>query len=328
MIISRTPFRVSFFGGGTDFPGYFREHGGAVISSTIDKYCYLSVHQLTSFFKHRCRASYSKTELVGSSADFKHPLIRETLLHLNIHEGVEIVHVADLPGQTGLGSSSSFTVGLLNALYGFKKERTLPADLAAEAIHIERDRVQDAGGWQDQYAAAYGGFNKIVFPADKPVRVENIGITIDRIRELEGNLLMFYLGVENSAETVLKEQISKTKMNTGNLQRMHEMVNEAEDLLCSNAPLSQFGEMLHEAWERKKALSRGISNKVIDDAYSAAQAAGSIGGKLLGAGGRGFLCLYAPEASQPIIREKLQPLKEVRFKFSSEGSRIIFSSNE
>lgn len=328
MIISRTPFRISFFGGGTDFPGFFQQYGGAVLSTTIDKYCYISVHRLTSFFKHRFRATYSQTESVLQPEEFRHPLIRETLLMLDQREGVEISHVADLPGQTGLGSSSAFTVGLLNALHALRGHRTNPEELARQAIEIERDRVGDAGGWQDQYEAAYGGLRRINFRKDNPVQVVTIGISADRLLELENNLLLFYMGTESSAEKILQDQKTRAEINITSLQTMRQMVDHAESILCNGTSLKAFGDLLHEAWQHKRSLARGITNPAIDQAYEAARNAGACGGKLLGAGGRGFLCLYAEADRRQAVREVLKELKEVPFRFSTEGSRIIFTCDE
>lgn len=328
MIIARTPFRISFFGGGTDFPGFFEQHGGAVLATTIDKYCYISVHHLTQFFKHRFRASYSRTESVLSPEEFQHPLIRETLLMLEQQEGVEISHVADLPGQTGLGSSSSFTVGLLNALHAYRQTGTSPEELARQAIHIERERVGDAGGWQDQYEAAYGGLRRYDFHPDRSVTNRSIDAPADRHRELESSLMMFYLGTESSAEKILQDQKKKSANNEQALLAMKAMVDRGEAILSGNEALTEFGDLLHEAWQHKRSLASGISNPAIDQAYEAARAAGARGGKLLGAGGRGFLCIFAETAAQSRIREALKDLREVHFRFSAEGSRIIFKSDE
>lgn len=325
MIISRTPFRVSFFGGGTDFPEFYREHGGATLLTTINKYCYLSVHRLSPFFKHRYRASYSRTESVLDPKEFVHPLIRECLLYVNPPGGLEISHVADLPGRTGLGTSSSFTVGLLNALHTFAGHRTTPEDLAREAILIERERVGDAGGHQDQYAAAYGGLLRLDFAAPQNVTVKRLALGAERVRELERRLLLFYTGVESSAEAILSEQRQRVKANTQVLLEMLGMVDEAEVLLM-RGDLDRFGDLLHESWQRKKSLSNGISNRQVDEAYDAARRAGARGGKLLGAGGRGFLLLYAPPEAQARITDALRPLQNVPFEFSQEGSRIIFQS--
>ncbi len=328
MIIARTPFRISFFGGGTDFPAFFRQHGGAVLASTINKYCYISVHHLTTFFKHRFRASYSRTESVLKPEEFQHPLIRETLLMLNHQEGVEIAHVADLPGQTGLGSSSAFTVGLLNALYAFRGQRAAPEDLAQQAIQIERERVGDAGGWQDQYEAAYGGFRRINFYKDRPVQVLNLGIPAGRLQELENNLLLFYMGTESSSEKILQDQKKRAGENEKALLTMMQMVDHAESILSDGVPLTEFGDLLNESWRLKRSLAAGVSNSQIDQAYEAARAAGARGGKLLGAGGRGFLLLYAEPGKRAAVRDVLKELNEVSFGFSTEGSRIIFQASE
>ena len=328
MIISRTPFRVSFFGGGTDFPAFYNEHGGAVLAGTIDKFCYITIHRLPPFFKHSFKASYSQTEAVQDISEIRHPLIRECLKYLDIKSGLEIAHVADLPGRTGLGSSSSFTVGLLNTLHHFKNERITPEDLAREAIEIERVRVGDTGGHQDQYLAAYGGLVRVDFSADNIASVKTIAIRAKKIQQLEKKLMMFYMGVEQSAETILTEQCKRIKDNTDVLKRMLEMVTEAEHVLTDSQELDHFGELLDEAWQLKKSLSSGISNSAIDDAYQASKQAGAIGGKLLGAGGRGFLLLYAPEERHEAIRQSVSNLKEVDFSFTPVGSQIIFTAQE
>lgn len=328
MIISRTPFRISFFGGGTDFPAFFQTHGGAVLSTTLDRYCYLCLHRLTPFFKHRFRASYSKTESVLSPQDFEHPLIRETLVLLNQQEGIEISHIADLPGQTGLGSSSAFTVGLLNALHAFHGVNATPEQLAREAICVERERVGDAGGWQDQYAAAFGGFNCIRFQENGQVMVRPISLRPDVLAHLSASLQLFYLGVEGSAEDILTTQNDRVAQNKCALQTMYEMVEHAIALLEDGRDLDAFGRLLEQSWQAKKSLSSGITNPVIDDAYDTARRAGALGGKLLGAGGRGFLCIYAPPERHAAIQQKLAPFSSVPFGFSMTGSQIVFNSHE
>lgn len=328
MIIARTPFRVSFFGGGTDFPEFYREHGGSTLATAIDKYCYISVHRLGHFFKHRMRASYAQTELVNHASEFKHPLIRESLLHLGIDEGLEITHVSDLPGRTGLGSSSSFCISLLHALHTLKG-RTVDAEtLARESIHVERVRVADSGGHQDQYAAAYGGFHRFRFGPGEGVTTERLAIRPQRKLELNANLLMFYTGMEQSAETIVQEQKKRVDSNVPALLEMLKMVDEAERVLTGSDDLRAFGELLHLTWLRKKSLSSGISNTLIDTAYEAARNEGAIGGKLLGAGGRGFLLVYAEPERHAAIRDRLKDLREVPFNFSPEGSRIIFQTVE
>jgi D-glycero-alpha-D-manno-heptose-7-phosphate kinase len=327
MIISQTPFRISFFGGGTDFPGFYNEHGGAVLATAIDKYCYISIHKLGPFFKYKVKANYARTESVGDTGEIQHPLIRETLKHLDIKDSLEISHVADLPGRTGLGTSSSFTVGLLHALHRMKGDHVGAEDLAREAITIERERVGDAGGHQDQYAAAYGGFLRIDFAAGQRITVKPLPLTHHRRRELLERLMLFYTGVEQSAEQILSEQTQRIGKNKANLQDMLKMVDRAEQIVCGGN-LDAFGDLLHETWQLKRGLSNGISNTEIDRAYEAARKAGARGGKLLGAGGRGFLLLYAEPASHVGIRKALAELKEVDFKFSAQGSRVIFQTQE
>jgi D-glycero-alpha-D-manno-heptose-7-phosphate kinase len=327
MIISRTPFRISFFGGGTDFPEFYREHRGAVLATTIDQYCYLSIHRLSPFFKHRFRASYSKTETVQKPEEFQHPLIRECLLVSAIREGLEISHVSDLPGRTGLGTSSAFTVGLLNALHALKGDSITSEDLAREAILVERDRVGDAGGHQDQYVAAYGGLLRLDFSGSQNVQVKKLAVTGERIRQLESHLVLFYLGVERSAEELLEVQKQRTLQNVPTLLEMLKLVDEAEAIVSGSGRLDEVGRLLHATWELKKELSRGITNSMIDDAYAVARSAGALGGKLLGAGGRGFLLLYAMPERHPRLREQLARLQPVSFRFSSSGSEIIFRSS-
>jgi D-glycero-alpha-D-manno-heptose-7-phosphate kinase len=324
MIIARTPFRISFFGGGTDFPEYYTQHGGAVLATTIDQYCYLSIHKLSPFFKHRFRASYAQTESVLKPEDFQHPLVRECLLHLGVQEGVEISHVADLPGRTGLGTSSSFTVGLLNALHIWRGERVTAEDLAREAIHVERVRVGDTGGHQDQYVAAYGGFLRLDFSAGPRTAVRRLALPAARLLELEQCLMLFYTGIEQSAEGILTSQRQRTGENLPYLKQMRDMVDEAERILIDGQDVALFGQLLHHTWELKKKLAAGISNTAVDLAYATARKHGALGGKLLGAGGRGFLLLFAPAERHAGLRKALPELQNVPFRFSSCGSEIIF----
>lgn len=326
MIISRTPFRVSFFGGGTDFPDFFKEHGGATLLTTIDKYCYLSIHRLSPFFKYRFRASYARTELVQDPKEFQHPLIRECLTFLEIKDGLEVTHVSDLPGRTGLGTSSAFTVGLLHALHAFMAHRVTAEDLAQEAIVVERQRVGDVGGYQDQYAAAYGGFIRLDFSHAQQVSIKQLAVSTHRINELEKRLLLFYTGVEQPADKVLSEQRRRIGDNTQALLDMLDMVDEAEQVITSGGDLKAFGDLLHQSWQLKKGLSKGISNSTVDQAYDAARRAGARGGKLLGAGGRGFLLVYAEPDHHVAVRESLSALKPVPLTFSDHGSEIIFTA--
>lgn len=328
MIISRTPFRVSFFGGGTDFPAFYEKYGGITLSTTIRKYCYISIHTLSPFFKHRYRASYAKTESVLTPEEFQHPLVRECLLHFKPPTGLEISHVSDLPGRTGLGSSSAFTVGLMNALHGMCGQRVTAEDLAREAIYIERERVKDAGGHQDQYAAAYGGFIRINYAAGSRISVNRLSLPGERLKQLEDRVLMFFTGVESSAESVLQEQNKNTEKNEANLLRMRDMAIEAENILTSQSDINAFGALLHESWMLKRTLSSGISNTMIDELYDSARKAGAIGGKLLGAGGRGFLLVWVPPERHADVRAQLSSLQEIDFSCSFEGSRIIFQDSE
>lgn len=323
MIISRTPFRVSFFGGGTDFPEHYREHGGAVLAAAIDKYCYLSVHSLGPFFKHRLRVSYAQTETVVRASDIQHPLVRECLGLLSLDEGMEINHVADLPGRTGLGSSSSFTVGLLNALHAYRGEEASPEMLAQEAIVVERQRVGDVGGHQDQYAAAYGGLHRFEFTAAGVVS-KPVAMAEERKQLLGERLLLFFLGTDSSAQDVLREQRHNTVRNQPALLELRAQVDHAEHILTSTEDIDAFGRLLHDAWRHKRTLSTGISNATIDAAYAAAREAGALGGKLLGAGGRGFLLVYAEPERQSGVRDALAGLTEIPFAFGERGSCIIF----
>ena len=328
MIISRTPFRVSFFGGGTDFPEFYGQHGGAVLTTTIDKFCYITIHRLAPFFKYRFKASYANTETVMEPSEFQHPLIRESLLMTGITDGVEISHVSDLPGRTGLGTSSSFTVGLLHALHVFSKRGVTMEQLAREAITIERERVGDPGGHQDQYAAAFGGLLRLDFSGAGHVAVKKLSVPASRTAELQSHLMMFYTGMEQSADHILTEQKQKVRQNIPALMEMLKMVDEAEHILSGNGDLRRFGELLHESWMRKKTLSSQITNDMVDQAYAAARGCGAIGGKLLGAGGRGFLLVCASPERHNAIRAKLTRLQEVPFSLTHEGSRIIFKAAE
>jgi D-glycero-alpha-D-manno-heptose-7-phosphate kinase len=327
MIISRTPFRVSFFGGGTDFPEFYSQHGGAVLTTTIDKFCYITIHRLAPFFKYRFKANYARTETVMNLSEIQHPLIRESLMMMGIADGVEIAHVSDLPGRTGLGTSSSFTVGLLHALHAYMKRNVRAEQLAREAIAVERERVRDPGGHQDQYAAAYGGLLRLDFSGADHVAVKKIAIPASRTAELQSFLMMFYTGMEQSADHILTEQKSNVKQNVPALLEMLKMVDTAERILVGKGDLRQFGELLHESWSRKKTLSSQITNGMVDQAYETARACGAVGGKLLGAGGRGFLLIFAPPERHAAIREKLTALQEVPFSLSHEGSRIIFKAD-
>ncbi|MCX7819753.1 MAG: hypothetical protein N2652_11215 [Kiritimatiellae bacterium] len=327
MIIARAPFRISFFGGGTDFPEFYRAHGGAVLGVTLDRYAYIALHRLNPIFAHRYRASYSKTELVDVPREFQHPLIRECLGLVPTRGGVEIAHVADLPGRTGIGSSSAFTVALLYALHAFRGDRVGPEDLAREAIEVERVRVGDAGGHQDQYFAAYGGLLRLDFGPGDRVRVHRVGLPAAALTELEQRFLLFYLGREDSAQHILAEQRRRMPGNTRSLRRLTELVELGEAALLA-ADWTSFGRLLHEGWTLKRGLATGISNREIDAAYAAARAAGALGGKLLGAGGRGFLLIMAEPARHRRIRNSLARLQEVPVRLGQTGATLVLREPE
>jgi D-glycero-alpha-D-manno-heptose-7-phosphate kinase len=324
MIISRTPFRVSFFGGGTDYNGWFQDHRGAVLATTIDKYCYISCRYLPPFFEHKSRIIYSKMEHVRKSIDeIDHPSVREVLRFLNIHEGVEIHHDGDLPAHTGLGSSSSFTVGLLNGLYALKGQTVTKERLAREAIHVEQDIIKENVGCQDQTLAAYGGFNLIEFGDTNHLRVQPLTIPAVKLNFLQEHLMLFFTGFSRHASSIAKAQIENIPKKKAELTRMHEIVHEAIEILNGH-DLLKFGRLLDESWKLKRALSDKISSAHIDDLYATAIRAGAVGGKLLGAGGGGFVLFFAQPSSKDKIRSKLKGLLEVPFKFENLGSQVIF----
>ena len=328
MIISRTPFRVSFFGGGTDYPVWYRENGGAVLTTTINKYCYISARWLPPFFEHKSRVVWSRIEQVKDHADIQHPSVRETLRFLNITPGVELHHDGDLPARTGLGSSSSFTVGLLHALYGLKGLMPSKQQLAGDAIHIEQHLLKEHVGSQDQVIAAFGGLNRITFFTHDAYEVSPVILEEERVNALQEHLLLFFTGISRNASEIAAEQIKATTRKASELRRMHEMVDEAVEILKSAEDLGAFGRLLDESWRLKRSLTEKISTSQIDEMYDAACQAGAIGGKLLGAGGGGFLLLFARPEDQPKVNDALDGLLHVPFRFEHSGSRIIFYEPE
>jgi D-glycero-alpha-D-manno-heptose-7-phosphate kinase len=324
MIISRTPFRVSFFGGGTDHPAWYKENGGAVLSATIDKYCYLTCRFLPPFFEHRNRIVWSQIETVDDISDIQHLAVRETLRYLEIEDGVEIHHVGDLPARTGIGSSSSFVVGLLHALYALKGQMPSKRQLASEATHIERDRLGESVGSQDQISAATGGFNRIDFSGEAEARVSPMIFSNSRLELLQNHLMLIFTGISRTSSDIAREQIDSIKQNHVELNAMHAMVDDATNILTGSGDICDFGRLLHENWQLKRSLTSKISNTEIDLIYESARQAGAIGGKLLGAGGGGFMLLAAEPERQPSIRDALGSLLHVPFRFESSGSQIIF----
>ncbi len=324
MIISRTPLRVSFVGGGTDLPSFFQNEPGAVVSTAIDKYIYINVNRK---FDRQIRASYSITEIVDSKEDLKHELIREALNMVGLSGGIEITSISDIPSTgTGLGSSSCYTVGLLNALYAYVGKRAGAERLGREACEIEIDICKKPIGKQDQYAAAYGGFQYFQFNPDGTVQVEPIICKSETKTRLQENLLMLYTGLTRSADNILEEQNKNTQTDEDKrrvLAKMKRQAEEMRDTLC-NDDLDSFGEMLHEGWLLKKSLASGISTGPIDEWYETARSHGAIGGKILGAGGGGFLLLYARKEQHPIIANSLPELKRVPFAFEPQGSTIVY----
>jgi D-glycero-alpha-D-manno-heptose-7-phosphate kinase len=328
MIISRTPFRISFFGGGTDYPAWYREHGGAVLTTTIDKYCYISCRYLPPFFEHRIRIVYSKIENCQSVGEISHPSVREVLRYLNVERGVEIHHDGDLPARSGMGSSSAFTVGLLNALYALKGQMANKQQLAKESIEIEQNRLQENVGSQDQVATAYGGLNHITFLSNGEITVRPVTITTDRMNELSAHLMLVYTGIARTASTIAEGYINNVDGKKRQLRVLKDLVDESLSVLNNNRCINAFGELLHEAWLAKRELSAEVTNTHVDEIYASARAAGAIGGKLLGAGGGGFMVLFVPPHLQEAVRQKLSRLICVPFEFEFSGSQIIFFDPE
>ena len=322
MIITRTPLRISFFGGGTDYPDWFRENGGAVLATSIDKYIYLSCRHYPRFFDYNYRVVYGETELCQNISEIKHPCVRACVNHFEITQGLEIVYHADLPARSGLGSSSSFTVGLIHALNGLTGRMSPRQKLAEQAIMMERDVLCENVGSQDQIMATFGGLQLVTFSADG-FRMEPVTVSRTRRSELESHLMLYYTGISRIASEVAKEQISNIPDRRAELTAMRSLVDAAVDIVCSERPIAEFGHLLDETWRLKRRLSARISNSAIDDLYSRAREAGALGGKLLGAGGGGFFLLFVPPELQPQVRAKLSGLLEVPFRFESSGSETI-----
>lgn len=324
MIIVRSPLRISFAGGGTDLPNYYREGFGAVCSVAINKYVYVTVNNLATFFPHRFRLAYSQTEQTQDVASIKHPIVREVLNEMKFHGGVDINVMADIPAGTGMGSSSAFTVSLLHALHAFRSELVEKEYLAREASRLEIDILKEPIGKQDQYAAAFGGINLFRFQANEKVSVEPVPLSPKIREQLMGNLMMFYLGGNRQASQILKEQKEKTENNRVMLDRMRDQALEVAKILTGSRPLDDLGELLHEGWMMKKSLTGGITNDIVDAAVEAGLKAGALGGKLLGAGGTGFLLFYATPAHHENIRRALPHLAEVQFQVDEMGSSLLY----
>ncbi len=324
MITTRTPLRISFFGGGTDYPVWYREHGGSVLATTIDKSCYITSRWLPPFFEYHSRITYSRYENVSHNGDIQHPSVRACLQFLGIEDGVEIHHIADLPARTGLGTSSAFTVGLLLSLYALKNQMRDKHALASDALFVEQQVIGEAVGSQDQVSAAYGGFNRIDFRQDGTIDVNRVLAPSGRLAALEQHLALFFTGFSRTASEIAQEQIRLTPQRRTELEAMHQMVDEAEAIIANpRTSLDEFGLLLNESWKLKRGLTQSISNPQIDEIYEAGLSAGALGGKLLGAGGGGFLLFFVSPERRAALRQRLKNLLCVPFGFSDKGSQVV-----
>ena len=325
MIITKTPFRISFFGGGTDYPKWYRQHGGAVLASTIDKYCYITCRNLPPFFEHKHRIVYSLIESVNNIAEIQHPAVRAALDWKGVKNGLEIHHDGDLPARSGLGSSSSFAVGLLHALEALEGKISSKRQLALDAINLEQNLICEHVGSQDQVSAAFGGLNQVAFYEDDSFSVTPLVLSNIRRELLESHLMLFFTGISRIASDVAKSKIDNLQERTAELNRMREMVDEGVKILQDiKEPIDHFGDLLREAWIYKRSLSSTVSSKFIDELYETALSAGATGGKILGAGGGGFFLIFARPDCQPAVREALKTLTYVPVRFESDGSQVVF----
>ena len=324
MIISRTPFRISFFGGGTDYPAWYCEHGGAVLATTIDKYCYISVRELPPFFDHRFRVVYSIVENVKEIGDIQHPAVRGVLEWMRVNKGLEIHHDGDLPARSGLGSSSSFTVGLINAVHALDGHHVTKETLANEAIHVEQCVLRERVGLQDQVSAAFGGFNHIEIAQNGTYRVTPMVLPVDRLHALQNHLMLVFTGISRTANEVAETIVLNIKNKAADMKAMQQMVDHAIEIISSaKTDLIEFGRLMKDAWELKRALSDRVTNSTVDQLLDAAMQAGAVGGKLLGAGGGGFMLLFVRPEDQARVRAALANLIIVPLKFEMSGGRIV-----
>jgi D-glycero-alpha-D-manno-heptose-7-phosphate kinase len=328
MIISRTPFRLSFFGGGTDYPAWYRQHGGAVLAATIDKYCYITARYLPPFFEHRYCIIYSKMEYCQSVDEIEHPAVREVIRFLRIDRGLEIHHDGDLPARSGMGSSSAFTVGLLHALHALAGRMASRQQLALESVHLEQEVLRETVGSQDQVLAAYGGVNHVRFCESGEIAVRPVTIPSERLRELNAHLMLFYTGIKRTASTIARTYVPDIQDRRRQLRIAGDLVAEGLAILNGRDDLVRFGGLIHEAWLAKRSLSTLVSNPQVDALYASALAAGAIGGKLAGAGGGGFLLLFVPPDRRERVRAALGHLIHVPFRFEFSGSQVLFADTE
>jgi len=325
MIISRTPFRVSLFGGGTDYPAWFREHGGAVLGMAIDKYCYITLRHLPPFFEHRHRIVYSKIENIHSVEEIQHPAVRAILKKMRVEKGVEIHHDGDLPARSGIGSSSSFSVGLLNALYALEGRIRSKMQLAEEAMSIEQIDLSENVGCQDQIWAACGGFNRINFSRDGKFNLSPVIMNQERLQTMLDSFVLYFTGFSRFSSEIAKKQLENMPAKNESLRTIQSMVNEAEAILTDDKrSLDELGTLLNEGWKLKRGLAKEVSTEAIDEIYQAGREEGALGGKLLGAGGGGFILFYANPKVRKRIRERLKHLIEINFDIDRAGSSIVF----
>jgi D-glycero-alpha-D-manno-heptose-7-phosphate kinase len=328
MIITRTPLRISFCGGGTDLPSFYRLEQGEVVSSALNKYVYITINRLSPYFENRILLKYSDSELVDSVEDIRHPIIREAMKLTGVIDSVEIASMADIPAGTGLGSSSTYAVGLLHALHAFKGEYVSASQLAQEACEIEIERLHDPIGKQDQYIAAYGGFCYIRFNQDESVYVDPIVCSAATRETLQDNLMIFYTGVTRRSTDILRVQNDCTESKIEVLRKMKQLCGGLLDVVREGRSLNQFGDILHQSWLHKKTLVNAITNDSIDEYYEKAMNAGALGGKILGAGGGGFLLFYVEPQNQVRVRRSLVELQELPFRFEPQGSKVIYISDD
>jgi len=324
LIISRTPFRISFFGGGTDYPAWYSEHGGAVLATTIDRYCYISVRELPPFFDHRFRVVYSIVENVKEIGDIQHPAVRGVLEWMKVSKGLEIHHDGDLPARSGLGSSSAFTVGLINAVHALDGHHVSKEKLANEAIHVEQCVLHERVGLQDQVSAAFGGFNHITIAQNGTYSVTPMVLPVERLQALQSHLMLVFTGISRTANEVAETVVTNLKNKAAEMKTMQEMVDHAISIISSpKTDLLDLGRLMKEAWQLKRALSDRVTNWTVDDLLDTAIRAGAVGGKLLGAGGGGFMLLFVRPEDHDKVRAALNKLITVPFKFEMSGGRIV-----
>jgi len=328
MIISRTPYRISFFGGGTDYPAWYRQHGGEVLGTAINRYCYLTLRYLPPFFEHRFRIVYSQTENCNEIREIRHPAVREAFQMFRLQHGVELHHDGDLPARSGIGSSSSFTVGILHALHALRGEMISKSDLANAAIHLEQGILKENVGCQDQITAAFGGFNHIEFLQSGEYRVQPLTLSHDCSEDFRSHLMLMYTGIRRTSSEVAATYVGDLESKSKQLSFVQKTVGLAKQLLVQKGRMKEIGELLHETWLQKRSLSSEVSSSVIDEMYETARQAGAYGGKISGAGGGGFMLLVVPPEKQPAVRRRLHKLTQVPFHFDYDGARIVYFETE